>query len=142
MEKEKLEKIYNINNWLPIHIQQLFYLRNLILLLAFGALGFTLNILSKDLELIFKILFMIISILYLITICLGFIITYNESENYRYKYKISRLLIKNKDYDHKNDEDECTKLENNNRCLIKSQIIIFLSTVILETILYILNITI
>ncbi len=90
------KKIYNVDNWQKLHVKQLAYTRNLVILLASAALGYTLNTLTPKSGNVLNVLFIIVSLLFLISIAIGFIIAYGESKNYRLKYHISRIILKKK----------------------------------------------
>jgi len=137
MSDEYNKKVYNVDNWQKMHVQQLSYTRNLIIILASAALGYTLNLLSQDLSCAFEILFKILCILYLISVAVGLLIAYSESENYRMKYYISRKIEKSQPFD--DEEKICTSIETRNKWLIKVQLLLFTLSIITETILLIIK---
>src|ERR1041385_8980540 len=94
-------KLYNIDNWQQLHVQQLSYTRNLVIILSSAALGYSLNKIDPTSTDTFNLLFIISSIILLISIGIGFIIAYGESENYRLKYLISRNILRNKSFGEK-----------------------------------------
>ena len=127
------KKIYSIDNWQKIHVQQLSYTRNLFIILASAALGYTLSLINHDLECIYSILFKILSFIYLSSIAFGAFIAYSESENYRLKYLIARNLERSLPIEE--EEKQCSKIESRNRGLIIIQLVLFLIGIITETIL-------
>ncbi len=128
-------KIYNIDNWLGMHVQQLSYLRNLIIVLTLGALGYTVSLFDSSINNCYKPWFVLFSVVYLLLLGIGFWISYNESENYRKKNEISRKLVRNPNFDFKEIEKECTRLEKRNSCLIKIHIVMFMIVIVGESIL-------
>ncbi len=129
------KKVYKIDNWQKLHVQQLSYTRNLVIILASAALGYTLSLLNNDLTCNLKLLLKIISLVYLISITIGVFIAYSESENYRLKYYISRKIEKLQPFE--KEEQSCTSIEGRNKWLIKTQLILFGIAIITETILLI-----
>lgn len=127
------KKIYNIDNWQKLHVQQLAYTRNLFIILASAALGYTLSSLNHDLECVYAILLKILCLVYLLSIAIGAFIAYAESENYRLKYLIARNIERSLPFEE--EEKRCSRIEGRNRCLIVIQIVLFLLGIITETIL-------
>ncbi len=141
MNDDYRKKVYNMDNWQQMHVQQLSYWRNLVIILASAALGYTLSIINGELSSVDEVLLKIISLLFLLSIAVGFIIAYKESENYRLKYYISRKILQSDDFLNsdlfKEAEDKCTKIERTNKLLLGCEIIAFGIGVVAETIILI-----
>jgi|SRR6185312_8113642 len=127
------KKIYSIDNWQKLHVQQLAYTRNLFIILSSAALGYTLSSLNHGLESVFAIILKILCLVYLLSIAIGAFIAYAESENYRLKYLIARNIERSLSFEE--EEKYCSEIESRNRCLIVIQIALFLLGIITETIL-------
>lgn len=127
------KKIYSIDNWQKLHVQQLSYTRNLFIILASAALGYTLSLLNQDLECVYAVLFKILSLVYVTSIALGALIAYSESENYRLKYNIARNIERSLPFEE--EEKRCSRIEGRNRCLIIIQLTLFVIGILVETIL-------
>lgn len=130
MNNEYLKKIYDPNVWLEKHIKQLSYARNMILLFAVSALGFSLSYYQKV-----PSRFIISGcILLLFSIFCGMAIALLESRNYRLKWKIGRLFErKNINEDNAQFLDlqrHCDKIERLNRILLVVQLATFLIAII------------
>ncbi len=131
------KEIYDIQTWQKIHVQQLSYTRNLIIVLSLAALGFTIKLLTPDLNCSYSILLKIVSLLFLTSIIVGLFISFYESENYRLKYRIARNIFKNKPYER--DEQDCTNFESRNKCLLFLQSIFFVIAILTETVMLIIK---
>lgn len=141
MKKEYYQKAYDLKTWLNIHISQLSYTRNLILVLSIAALGFAINYHEANIrgipiknQLKISVLFLVLSIVF------GLIIAFLESENYRLKRKISRIIEQNEDFEDTNSkfirlQNKCTTIEQINRFLFYSQLISFGTGIIILSIL-------
>ena len=121
--KEGIKEIYDVKTWLQIHISQLTYVRNLIIIISTAEIGFLVNILMNKCLTDIEINFGLISLTFGVTsIIFGFYIAYHESENFRLKGRISRQIIKGGEY--MEDEDKCTKLERGNKIFFKGQLLV------------------
>jgi hypothetical protein len=129
------KKVYNVDNWQKLHVQQLSYTRNLVIILASAALGYTLSLLDNNLSHTIKMSLKIISLFYLTSIAIGVLIAYTESKNYRLKYYISRKIEKSQPFEE--EEKQCTAIEYKNKWLIKTQLLLFGIAITAETILLI-----
>lgn len=139
--KEYYRKVYNLESWQGIHVRQLSYARNLVLILATASLGFSLNLLfDNKLTLCTQIIAIKITCgLLLFSVFIGLLISILESENYRLKYKIGRKLEKLSEqfdqlpHDLELIQSKCTLLESLNRFLNIGQLILFFASVIILT---------
>ena len=131
------KEIYDIQTWQKIHVQQLSYTRNILIVLALATLGFTLKMLGPDLGSTYSLLFKIIALSLLASIVIGLFISFYESENYRIKYRISRNVFRSKPYD--SDEQTCTNLEIRNKCLLLLESILFGLAILVETVILIIK---
>ena len=141
MNEDYRKKVYDMDNWQQMHVQQLSYWRNLVIILASAALGYTLSIITRELSSVNEVLLKIICLFFLLSISLGFMIAYKESENYRLKYYISRKILQSDDFlnsdQFRKAEAKCTKIEGTNKVLLAWEIIMFGIGVIVETIILI-----
>ena len=135
--KDYFKKIYDLGSWQGIHVGQLAYTRNLVMILATASLGFTINLLlDKNLTECGKIIGIKTSSgLLLSSILFGLVMAILESENYRLKYKIGRMIENHEGNFEKLPEDIgrlqrfCSNLETTNRFLIYGQLFLFLTAV-------------
>lgn len=122
-----LREIYDVKTWLNIHVSQLSYTRNLLIVLASAEIGFVLGKTeSNGNELIYKV----IMIFSAISVGVGLLLALNEESNFRKKRQISRLLARNKSFEAVKAEyliieNECTKLEERNKYLFWTQSLLF-----------------
>lgn len=132
LELEAERKIYDVTTWLNIHITQLAYFRNLLIIMSFAEIGYVVNYFDKTQNHIsneawWLFISMVINI---ISIGIGLLLAWRAQENFRLKRKISRILVKNDDIlnakdEYKIVEKECEKLESGNRIYIKLQVLTF-----------------
>ena len=131
-KKEEVLETYDIKSWQAIHVQQLGYIRNLIIILSTALTGFIVSLLFSNEKLApcVEVLLKISGSGYLIPLSLGILLAIKESKNYRLKYKAARILkryegdIENKEF--MKLEKECTALEGLNKRLFKGQLVTFL----------------
>ena len=130
-KKEYHKKIYDIKTWQNIHVKQLSYTRNLILILATASLAFTINKYNSDNHGISCMIYFGLQatgVLFLISIACGLLIAILESENYRLKYRIARNV--ERDIDFKNEQNKCSLIEKVNKYTLYIQIGLFLIGII------------
>lgn len=128
--KKYHKKIYDIKTWQNIHVKQLSYTRNLILILATASLAFTINTFKgQNYGVCQEYLIKVAGILFLFSIACGLLIAIFESKNYRLKYKIARNI--ERDMNFKEDEKKCTHVETCNKHAFRFQIAFFLSGIIM-----------
>lgn len=143
-DKDYYKKIYNLDSWKGIHVGQLAYTRNLVMILATASLGFSLTLLfDKKLTDCGKLIATKTTCgLLLASIFVGLLIAILESENYRLKYKIGRML---ENYSEQFDklptdierlQNKCSSLESVNWFLNYGQLILFLVSVVILTITF------
>ncbi|OFX84250.1 MAG: hypothetical protein A2W99_00555 [Bacteroidetes bacterium GWF2_33_16] len=131
-DKNYYQKIYDLKSWQGFHVNQLGYIRNLILVLSTAVLGFTVKLLinesvtdSSDILAI-----KITCGLLFGSIISGILMAIFESENYKLKYKIGRMLENKSDFDQLPDDIEkkqncCDCFELINKILLYSELTMF-----------------
>ncbi|MFZ6664631.1 hypothetical protein [Peijinzhouia sedimentorum] len=142
--KEYYKKIYNLNSWKGIHVGQLAYTRNLVIILATASLGFSLTLLfDKKLTDCEQLIATKTTCgLLLASVFCGLLIAILESENYRLKYKIGRKIescheqFENLPTEIERLQNKCTSLESKNRILNYVQLILFFTAMIILTITF------
>lgn len=131
-KKEELLESYDIKSWQSLHVKQLSYVRNLIIILSTALTSFLVSIMLSDVGMTktVKILLKIAGISYLIPITIGIYLAINVSKNFRLKYEISRIVRRleapSENSEFKKKESECTRIEKNNQTLFKVQLLSFL----------------
>ena len=136
MKKAYYQKIYDINAWLGIHTAHLGYTRNLILALTVASLGFTLTKyenLNMDVSFSVKFFVVLAILLFVAAIIIGLFIAVKQSKIFRLYRTISRIIEKQKiseteDLDKTTfaiERIECDSLENINKYLFITQMIIY-----------------
>ena len=149
MKKECYQKAYNLDAWRSIHITQLAYIRNLILVLSIGALGYVINQYGNNTgQTGIKFLLLLISeLVLLISIAIGLFIAMAEAENYRLYRTISRIIeqsdIKSDqsfdDSVFKNERKQCDRIEANNKVRARWQVWLFFLGIVFISFLHLLK---
>lgn len=141
---EAAKQIYDVSNWLNIHVNHLGYLRNLIILLSTAEIGFILSDSVQNLELSCSVrcAVTVALILSLISIGSGLLLAILEEWNFRLKRKISRIIVRSVNYKeaksrYSSIEETCSKIESANRIVFFIQLFLFfVGTVLLSSLLF------
>ncbi len=141
MDKEYYKKLYDLKSWQGLHVNQLGYLRNLVLILSTASLGFTVNLLvdKKVIECRETTCIKVSCFFLLASIFAGIVMAILESKNYRLKYKIGRMIEKSGDFNELPDDidkqqQRCSRLERMNRVLLYFEAILFLVAILIITV--------
>lgn len=129
--------IYDTKTWQNIHVAQLSYTRNLLIILAVASLGFTVTQIGgshTDPFKLFKFDLPLAGLSFLISIALGLLIALLESTNYRLKYKIARDILQGHDFEKL--QSKCSKIEFFNGWALIGQVFLFLFGVIILCVTY------
>jgi hypothetical protein len=138
------KQIYDVNNWLNIHVHHLGYLRNLIILLSTAEIGFVLSDSVQNIELSCSVrcAVNVALILSLISIGSGLLLAMLEEWNFRLKRKISRIIVCSTNYEEARNkyspiETTCTNIESANRIVFFIQMFLFfIATILLSRVLF------
>ena len=134
--KKYYQKIYDLKSWQGFHVNQLSYIRNLIIILSTAVLGFSIKLLL-DCSVTSRLDIILVKIscgLLFGSITSGILMSILESINYRKKYKISRMLETKNEFEKLPDDilkiqNFCSKLESTNRILFYTELLLFTITI-------------
>lgn len=136
MKKKYWQNVYDVSNWLNIHISHLSYVRNLILTFGVASIGFALSqypaiIIHANSAVKYCIISSII--FFAVSISLGVFIAIIQDKVYRLYREISRIIEKTNEEPEQHIEPSifesnskaCTKLESYNKWLFIFQGFLF-----------------
>lgn len=139
-DKKYYQSLYDLKSWQGLHVNQLSYTRNLILVLSMASLGFTVTLLfDKDLADRGEIIWTKISSgLLFASILTGTLMALLESENYKLKYKIGRMIENSEDFetlpsDIDRQQRNCSRLEGVTSFLLYIELFLFVAATTILT---------
>lgn len=131
-DKKYYQTLYDLKSWQGLHVNQLWYTRNLVLVLSTASLGFTVTLLfDKNFTDCGEVIWTKISSgLLFASILAGILLAILESENYKLKYKIGRMIEARDDFetipeDIDRQQRNCSRLEKINSVLIYIELFLF-----------------